>query len=156
MTGLQEMLDPQAICLQVEGTDAADVIGLLAARLEALGRVKGSYRDAVTERERTMPTGLPLGAINVAVPHTDPVHVISPGLALATLRTPVLFGSMDDPDEKIPVRVVVAMALTDKNAQIDMLQRIAGFIQNPAALAALVAAETLTAAQAALSQMAQD
>ncbi|MCW6509979.1 PTS sugar transporter subunit IIA [Lichenifustis flavocetrariae] len=156
MTGLQDMLDPQAICLQVEVADAAAAIGLLAERLHALGRVKGSYRDAVTERERTMPTGLPLGAVNVAVPHTDPVHVINPSLALATLRSPVLFGSMDDPDEMIPVQVVMAMALTDKNAQIDMLQRIASFIQNPAALAALVAAETLLQAQAALSQMAQD
>lgn len=134
------VLHPDAICLGVDIDTASGVIGLLAARLEALGKVRSSYAGAVIERERTMPTGLPLGRINVAVPHTDSDHVIAPALAVATLRKPVPFGSMDDPEEMIPVRVVVAMALTDKNAQLAMLQRIASFIQNEDALTALVAA----------------
>ena len=72
-------------------------------------------------REASMPTGLPLGGdLNIAVPHTDPEHVVTPSLALATLVRPVSFGSMDDPDEQIPVGVVMMLALADKNAQIDM------------------------------------
>lgn len=153
---IDDVLDPRAICLGIEAETAADVIGLLAGRLLALGKVRPGYAAAVIERERTMPTGLPLGAVNVAVPHTDPEHVIAGALAVATLTTPVRFGSMDDPDELIPVQVVVAMALTDKHAQLAMLQRIAGFIQNADALAALVAARDPDAALAAFRQIGEE
>ena len=133
MTTLGDFLEPDAVCVDLEAADATEVITALAGRLLALGKVRPSYAAAVIARERTMPTGLPLGPVNVAVPHTDIEHVLSPALAVAVLRHPVTFGSMDDPDEPIPVRIVIAMALTEKNAQIDMLQRIAGLIQNAAA-----------------------
>ncbi len=137
---LSDVLAPSAICVDLEASDATEVIAVLALRLLSLGRVHPSYTEAVIARERVFPTGLPLGDINVAVPHTDVDHVVAPALAVATLRHPALFGSMDDPEERIPVRVVIAMALTDKNAQVDMLQKIAGLIQNQGALEALAAA----------------
>ncbi len=138
----RSILSPQAVCLGVSAGSSDEVIALLGERLRQLGKVRDSYVQALITRESTMPTGLPLGLINVAVPHADPEHVVAPAIALATLKEPVPFGSMDDPDEKIPVQVVIALALTDKNAQIEMLQAVAGFIQNPGALAALTTAIT--------------
>ena len=146
----RSILAPGAMCLGVSPRTSEEVITLLGERLLALGRVRPDYPAALIERERTMPTGLPLGAINVAVPHAEPSYVHAPAIALATLTEPVLFGSMDDPDEKIPVKVVIALALNDKNAQIQMLQAVAGFIQTPDALAALAAATTPEEAFAAL------
>ena len=153
MAALGDFLEPGAVCADLEAADAADVITALAGRLVALGKVRPTYAAAVIARERTMPTGLPLGPINVAVPHTDVEHVLSPALAVAVLRRPVTFGSMDDADERIPVRIVFAMALTDKDAQIDMLQNIAGLIQNEAALGSLAAARTPAGVMAACRQM---
>jgi len=143
-------LDRDALLLDVEAGNAADAIGLLAARLEASGRVRGTYRDAVIAREAIMPTGLPLGAINVAIPHTDVEHVIRPGVGLAVLRAPVQFASMDDPDERLDVRIVFALALTEKNAQIAMLQAIMELIQDEDALGRLAAARDPAQALAAL------
>ncbi|QPC88212.1 PTS sugar transporter subunit IIA [Mesorhizobium sp. NBSH29] len=135
---LMQFLDPEAICLGVEAIDDSAVIRLLGNRLLDLGYVKESFTEAVLAREASMPTGLPLGTEhNVAVPHTDPVHVIKPGLALATLATPVSFSNMEDPDDKLQVGVVIVMALNDKDRQIDMLQEIIGAIQTPGVLAAL-------------------
>ena len=153
MAALDEFLHPDAVCADLEAADAADVITALADRLLALGKVRPGYAAAVIARERTMPTGLPLGSINVAVPHTDVEHVLSPALAMAVLRHPVLFGSMDDPDERIPVRIVIAMALTNKDAQIDMLQRIAGLIQDEGALGRLAAVRTPADVMAACRQL---
>jgi len=150
-----DVLDPRAVCLGVEASNSEAVITLLAGKLVEIGKVRSSYAGAVVAREQSMPTGLPLGEINVAVPHTDPEHVIAPAIALATLKTPVLFGSMDDPDERIPVRIVMALALTDKTAQIGMLQTVAGLIQAPATLQALLAAETVPAALDALRTTAE-
>jgi PTS system galactitol-specific IIA component len=145
----RSILSPQAICLGVSASSSDEVIALLGERLVALGKVKPDYPAALIARESTMPTGLPLGAINVAVPHSDPVHVLSPAIALATLKEPVSFASMDDPDEKLDVRIVIALALNDKNAQIEMLQAVAGFIQSPGSLEALAAAATTDEAFAA-------
>ena len=82
--GLIDFLDPQAIELQSEAKTNEEIIRILAGKLEKLGYVKPSYADAVVRRELSMPTGLPLEREeNVAVPHTDPEHVIRAGIAFA-------------------------------------------------------------------------
>ncbi len=141
---LLNALDPGAIVLGVKAASDHDVIRILANRLQELGYVKPSFADAVIAREAALPTGLPLGGDNnVAVPHTDPEHVLKPGLALATLAEPVMFSNMEDADEKLPVSVVFVMALNDKDKQVEMLQEIAGTIQSPAIIASLIAAKSI-------------
>lgn len=148
---LMNHIDPAAIALGVDATDGEAVIRLLAGKLEALGYVKGSYADAVVRREATMPTGLPLGyALNVAIPHTDPEHVIKPGIALAVLSKPVDFANMEDPDEAVPVGYVFLLAINDKDKQIDMLQEIMDTIQSEEALAGLSRAASAADVAAAL------
>ena len=148
---LMNYLSPEAIVLGAEAATDKAVIRLLAGRLESLGTVHQSFVEAVLAREATLPTGLPLGLENnVAIPHTDPEHVIKPALALATLASPVIFSNMEDPDEKLPVRIVFLMALNDKDKQIEMLQEIAGTIQSPQTIASLIAAQTVEDIRAVL------
>lgn len=138
---LVQELDPEAILLGVEANDREEVIRLLAGRLERLGYVKPSFAEAVVERERKLPTGLPLGRqVNVAVPHTDPVHVLKPGVALATLAAPVDFANMEDAGEAVPVGVVFMLALNHKDRQIEMLQAVMAAIQAPETVERLIAA----------------
>jgi PTS system galactitol-specific IIA component len=127
---LMRLLDPRLILTGIDVEDAAAVISLLGGKLAELGLVKASYVDSVLAREAEMPTGLPLGEINVAVPHTDPEHVEAPAVAVAILVRPVDFGNMEDPDEKLLVSVVFLLAVKEKGQQIDMLKAIAGLIQN--------------------------
>jgi PTS system galactitol-specific IIA component len=140
---LIDHIDPRAVALGIEAESPEQAIRLLAAKLEALGYVKPTYADAVVKREAAMPTGLPLGqAVNVAIPHTDPEHVIRPGVALGVLKTPVDFANMEEPDEAVPVGVVFLLAINDKDKQIDMLQEIMEAIQDPATLGGLARART--------------
>ena len=140
---LIDHIDPKALALGIDAQSAEQAIRLLAERLEALGYVRPSYADAVVKREATMPTGLPLGrAVNVAIPHTDPEHVIRPGVALGVLSAPVDFANMEEPDEWVPVGVVFLLAIDDKNKQIDMLQQIMEAIQDPDTLSGLTSART--------------
>ena len=141
---LMNYLDPGAIALGIKAATDRDVIRILAGRLQSLGYVKPSFADAVLAREAQLPTGLPLGGDNnVAVPHTDPEHVLKPGLAFATLAEPVAFSNMEDPDEKLQVSVVFLMALNDRDKQIEMLQEIAGTIQSPDIIAALIQSKSV-------------
>ena len=131
--GLIDVLEPQAVLLGVQATTSEQVIRTLAERLHALGYVRSTFADAVVERERSLPTGLPLELEeNVAVPHTDSEHVIKAGVALATLSTPVAFASIDDPEEMLSVGTVFLLAIDNKDRQIDVLQQVIATIQNPA------------------------
>ena len=141
---LMNHIDPEAIVLGVDTDSREAVIRLLAEKLQAAGYVKDSFADAVLAREASMPTGLPLGhAVNVAVPHTDPEHVLKPGIALATLKKPVAFANMEDPDEPVEVGLVFLMALNDKDRQIEMLQEIMATIHSEEAIAGLMQASSV-------------
>jgi PTS system galactitol-specific IIA component len=149
--GLMQLLDPEAIVLASDASTNEEIIRILAGRLEALGYVKSSYADAVVRREATIPTGLPLErADNVAVPHTDPEHVLKPGIALGTLKRPVTFANMEDPDEMLPVGFVFLLAINDKDKQIEALQSVMATIQDPQALDGLRSARTLDDVRAVL------
>ncbi|GHC64297.1 PTS sugar transporter subunit IIA [Limoniibacter endophyticus] len=152
-TSLMDYLDKGAVVAKLDAGSSEEVIRALAAKLEALGYVKPSYVEAVLKREATMPTGLPMGDAkrNVAVPHTDPEHVLKPGIALATLTTPVNFANMEDPDEAVPVSTIVMLALNDKDAQVEMLSTIIATIQDEAIIEAFAAAQTTEDVIAALS-----
>jgi len=151
MRELADFLVPQALALQVDVQDNEEIIHLLAAKMEQSSHVKPSFAEAVIARERLMPTGLPLGRKgNVAIPHTDPDHVLQAGLALATLKQPVLFANMEEPEEKIPVTIVFLLAINDKDRQIDILQKIMTLIQDGGALDRLVAARGLDDVKAAI------
>lgn len=136
-------LTADAILLGVEAKTNEEVIRLLASRLHQLGYVKDSYADAVVKREQSMPTGLPLERTdNVAVPHTDPEHVLKAAIAMATLKTPVDFANMEDPEETVGVGTVFLLAINDKDKQIETLQSIMGAIQSPEILDGLKRAQT--------------
>ena len=149
--GLMAFLDPEAIELQSEAKTNEEIIRILAAKLERLGYVKPRYADAVVKREQTMPTGLPLEREeNVAVPHTDPEHVLKAGIAFATLKSPVIFANMEDPEEDVPVGFVFLLAINDKDKQIETLQQVMATIQNEDALENLKKSRTLSDVKAAL------
>lgn len=135
------ILEDHAILLNLDATNSSEVIHALAQKLLEKGYVHETFAEAAIERERSLPTGLPLmGDINAAIPHTDIVHVKKPGLAMATLKNPVAFHNMISPEETVEVRFVVLMALDEAKAQVEMLQAIAQLLQHPSLIEALFAA----------------
>lgn len=149
---LLQLLDRDAVCLKLDARDAADVIENLGIRLYIDGYVKDTFVDAAMAREQKLPTGLPLGGeVNAAIPHTDVIHVLKPGVALATLKRPVVFKNMIQPDEDVNVRLVFLLSLEHPKSQIEMLQEIAGVLQRPETVEKLIAAQTLEDVQSALA-----
>jgi PTS system galactitol-specific IIA component len=136
-------LEPSAVLLQSSAADKLEVITELGNRLYRAGYVKESFVEAALARERELPTGLPLdGKFNAAIPHTDVEHVISPGLALATLSKPVMFKNMVSPEEDVPVQLVILMALDQPKSQVEMLQEISQVLQNKETIERLMAARS--------------
>jgi len=132
METLKNLLVQSAIVLKYPAENAEDIVNVLGRRLFEDGYTRESFVQAALDREEEMPTGLPLnGSYNAAIPHTDVEHVIKPGVAFATLKSPVIFQNMAVPEESVDVSLVFLLALDQPKAQIGMLQQIAGILQDP-------------------------
>lgn len=137
------LLVPEAILIQSEARSSEEIITQLGNHLLKLGRVRDDFVEATLRREASMPTGLPLGGdFNAALPHVDLEYVKAPALALATLKQPVEFRNMVDPEEIVPVQLVIMLALDQPHAQIEMLQQVATLFQSPEIVSRLMEASS--------------
>ena len=66
-----ELLKEKLIFIDVEAKDREEAIGKMAKELYKKGYVKESYINAILDREKVFPTGLPTEEVGVAIPHTD-------------------------------------------------------------------------------------
>ncbi|EWS80399.1 PTS sugar transporter subunit IIA [Brachybacterium phenoliresistens] len=130
---------PGAAIAGCAAADAEGVLRALAARLLASGAVTGSFEEAVLAREAAYPTGLPT-IVPAAIPHTDPEHVLRPGLAVATLQAPVAFGEMGSSGAEVQVQLVVMLVLADAHSQLAALQSLIARLQDEAAVREVLAA----------------
>jgi PTS system galactitol-specific IIA component len=153
MNRILELLERNAVRLGLGVSDAREVVSILGDELYEEGYVHESFVEAALSRESELPTGLPLaGEYNAAIPHTDIEHVKKPGLALATLTKPVLFQNMVNPEEGVEVHLVILMALDEAKAQVEMLQEIAGVLQNASVIEKLMQAQDFHEVQIAISE----
>jgi len=128
--------------LIVEGAvDQSDLLHQLGDVLVRTGSVTPAYIEAVCERERTFPTGLLTGDVNVAIPHADPQHVTKPAVALGVVKESVPFGNMADPEMKIPVQVVFLLAPDKSERQLALLEQVMNLIQDQEQMKAIMEAQ---------------
>ena len=126
---INEYLNKDLIINNLEAKTTDDIFYALSELLLKANFVKDSFYDGLVKRESKFPTGLTLGKYNVAIPHTDAIHVIKPAIAIATLKHPVTFNNMDG-DGQVDVNVVFVMVLNEPHTQIMMLQQLMLLIQN--------------------------
>lgn len=151
---LSQLIVPQAVLLADDSLNAATIIRKLGDILYAHKYVNNGFIEATLRREASMPTGLPLGGeYNAAIPHVDIEYVNKPGIALATLKTPVIFQNMVEPEEAVPVQLVFMLALDKPKSQIDALQQIAGVLQEPEVITGLMSSRTPDDAIALLARL---
>ncbi|MDR1853063.1 MAG: PTS sugar transporter subunit IIA [Propionibacteriaceae bacterium] len=117
----------------VAGLEAPDTDGVfeqLGSLLLRSGRVKPSFVAGLISRETRYPTGLPVSG-GVAIPHTDPEHVLEDTLVVATLAQPVQFGIMaGEPGECVDVNVVFLLALSGSDGHVDALSELVQLVQD--------------------------
>ena len=133
---MQQATYRELILRDVDAKDYEDAIRQVGAKFLAEGFVRDTYIDAVVAREHDFPTGLQLADIAVAMPHTDPSHVIKPGVCIAQLKRPVTFAHMGEPDVKVEAEMLFMMAIQNPDEQVETLQKVLGVFQQPAVVAA--------------------
>ncbi len=120
------IFDPKLILFDVEAEDSTELLRKLSFKLLEEGYVKESFEEAVIEREKVYPTGLPTPGIMVAIPHTNPEHVLKPVILFANLKKPVMFKEMGEGTNDIPAELVFMLAVENPSKQIEILKNLMG------------------------------
>lgn len=124
-----EYLKKDLIINNLNAKNAEDIFRKAFNVLYDKNYVKDSFLKGLIEREKVFPTGLRVGKYNVAIPHTDAIHVLKPAISMITLEHPVKFQCMDG-NGYVDVKIVFTMALNKPHSQILMLQQLMNLIQN--------------------------
>lgn len=137
-----ESVDERLVFTGLKGNQE-EIFKKMGGELTKLGYCKESYVRGLMERERVFPTGILMGDIGVAIPHTDSEHVIKSAVAIGILEEPVIFCQMaTNPEEQVyvPVRVIIMLAVAG-SGHLDMLQKAILLIQDRKVLEGLSRAE---------------
>ncbi|WP_214468112.1 PTS fructose transporter subunit IIABC [Microbacterium flavescens] len=136
---MSDTITPELVSLDVGlGSDKAEVIRALAARVVAQGRATDAqalFDDAWT-RELKDETGLPGG---IAIPHAKSAAVIEPSLAFARLAPGIDFGAPDGPADLV---FLIAAPEGAAEAHLAVLSKLARSLMQEGFTAGLRAART--------------
>ncbi len=121
---LKVFLNPELIIVGLKAKNKEEVVRKLADLYLERGYVKDTYADAVLTREKSFPTGLPTLDVHVAIPHTDIIHCIKPGLAVAILDEPVEFFEMATLDKYVYPEIIFLLSIIKPEDQVIWLQRL--------------------------------
>ncbi|WP_194165626.1 PTS sugar transporter subunit IIA [Oceanobacillus sp. CFH 90083] len=96
----------------------------VAEELVSLRYVNASYQEALIEREHSFPTGLRTSYCNIAIPHTDAVHVRTPFIYLVQLQDELKFQNMGNSSEELSVKLIFFLGITEPKNQTILLSTL--------------------------------
>jgi PTS system galactitol-specific IIA component len=134
------VIDESLICIDLDCSTAEEVISHMGKLMQEQGYVKESYVRAVVDREKVFPTGLPGVGLSIAIPHTNPEHVIKPTVAIAIPKRPIKFTMMGSTDEVLECSIIMPLAIKNPDMQIQLLKEMMSVIQNEELLKKIKAA----------------
>src|SRR5699024_9737521 len=105
MSILNDYITKNLIFLDVEITEQKELLEYMAKCLHESGNVNEIFIKEVVNREQKFPTGLQIEDIGVAIPHSDIEHVNNPAVAMAVLKEPVGFYSMENSEKIVAVNI---------------------------------------------------
>lgn len=127
---LTELVDIGLILTDLDTGDKVETIRALGNLLLSGGYVEGGFVEAVLEREKEFPTGLPTKAVEIALPHTEAEYVRTSKMAVGVLRTPVDFQMMGSPESLVHAKIVFLLAIGEKESQVIALQQLVQLFQD--------------------------
>lgn len=125
----EDMIKKELIFVDYTVQDRDNALSIMAECLHEKGYVKETYLEAVLERERIFPSGLPMEEHKIAIPHTDSDHVNRSAILFMRLKEPVEFGVMGAPEEKIRVKMISMLALKEKKEIGKLLETLINVYQ---------------------------
>lgn len=123
------LLHKELIKVGASYTSQEEALRSIAQGFVDEGLCKDTFPDALVEREASYPTGLP-AALDIAIPHCAASNVNTTSMACVTLKEPVEFHEMGDPNSVVHPRIIFMLAIKDPDKQIETLQKLMSVIQD--------------------------
>ena len=142
---IEDVLKEDCILDNLQASSREEALTIMSNMLLSMGYVKESFPEAILERERHYPSGLPMEGHKIAIPHTDAEHVHKSVILFARLSQPLEFASMGDPDEIIQVSLISMFALAEKKDIGKMLEVLINAYSNNDVLEAILKAPSAKA-----------
>ena len=118
------LFSDELVFLNFDCKDRFDFFEKISAILMKKGFVTGSFRTAIAEREKKFPTGLRTLPYHVAIPHTDPEHIVKPFIAVIRPKRPIEFFEMGTDDQKLEVSILFLLGLKKSEKQTQLLSKL--------------------------------
>ena len=125
-----ELLRPELVFFDVEAKDAFELFDVLEGKLAGLGYLKDTWKAAISERERNYPTGLACPTGQIAIPHTDPVNLNKPYIAIVKPCDTVRFQPMGGDGDAVDAKLVINLGIMRDGGQVEMLQKLMGIFMD--------------------------
>lgn len=135
-------IEENLVLMNFKANNRDEVITELAKLLWKEGCVKESFLNAVLEREKRYPTGLPTLPVAIAIPHTDAEHCLHSAVAIATLQEPVKFALMSDDTTTVDAKAVFLLSLDRSQERAVFLSNFSELIGNAGNLERVLNAST--------------
>ena len=134
---LSDLLGEELIQLDVEASDWEDAVRKASQPLVDAEKVTPAYVDDIVAGVRDLGPYIVI-APHVALPHARPESgAIEPAMGVVTLKTPVAFGSAND-----PVRYLFPLSATDNDGHLGALQSLVEILSDDDFFASLDGAST--------------
>lgn len=135
------LIDKQNIYLNLDISQKDEFFDFISEKLYKGGFVKETYSQALKDREKEYPTGLPL-EIGVAIPHTSSEYVNKDTFAVSVFKNPILFEEMGgDYGSTVDVKVAISIVMKDGNKHLEVLQKLISIIQNEVFVKKIISAD---------------
>ena len=126
--------------LAVDSTE--EFFNVMSEKAKLLGYVTESFLPAIKKREQEYPTALPVEPYPVAIPHSDPVHIVKQFIAPVRLKHPIGWCEMANNDSILPVRLVFLLGFKREEGHVETLQILLQNFQNREMMEKLLGAAT--------------
>lgn len=123
----------------LEVRNHCELFSVICEKAIEKGYILSDFCGDLIEREKIYPTGLET-VIPIAIPHVG-TNCVQSFFSLATLKDPIEFNNMADPDETLSVKIVFLFGIVDPSEQVDILRKLSEIFQKKEILEAISAAE---------------
>lgn len=123
-------LKKELVWLDIDFSSKENLFQEVGKKLYEMGYVKDSFANALSEREKNFPTGLATEPFQVAIPHTDSIHVEKEAIACIRLLNPIKFRDVGDDQNEVDAEFVFVLCILEPEKQIDILKALVETLSN--------------------------
>lgn len=126
---LNKFINGSLIKVNLPCKDRNELFKMMHNEAFKYGYVESSFLDGLASRESIFPTGIKLTNYNVAIPHTDAIHVKKEFIAIIVPKDPIQFKLMEDETQEEEVSLIFMLGLNKPHSQLEVLKELMELIQ---------------------------